>query len=238
MNNSKSLGTRLNRRVQEPRARIPWIRRRLVQPVVGFREIRFPTFTSALHQAIAPTDNHFRSATLGGALGRLRGESIPCAMPEVSVSPGNTSSFSHEAAPDLRVYLLDTFEGFPPLGLPAGIADNRFRGTSTEAVSRGLDASPKGVLKPGHVPESLQVLSDERFAFILLDPDRHRPTRASLELSYRRLSTGGYLVVQDYNHPGSDWARKRALDRFLCDRLEQQAEIGDVWGSALRRPGR
>jgi O-methyltransferase len=224
--------------LQEARARIPAIRGRMLRPLVRFREMRFPTFASALHETIARSDDYFRYATLGLAVQRVLDESIPGAIAEVGVWRGETSAFLHQAAPSRELHLFDTFEGFPDADLPPGSSDARFRDTSVEAVSRRVGFSPQVSLHPGRVPGVLEEVARTQFAFVLLDLDLYEPTRASLEFFFERLSPGGYLVVHDYNNPESDWACKRALDEFLADKPERLIEIGDVWGSALcRRQG-
>jgi O-methyltransferase len=235
MDHSSSGSSRLDPWLQEARARIPAIRGRLLRPLVRFREMRFPTFGPSLHEAIATSDDYFRYATLGLAVQRVLDESISGAMAEVGVWRGETSAFLHQAAPSRALHLFDTFKGFPEADLPPGAKDARFRDTSVEAVWRRVGFSPQVSLHPGHVPEVLEDVAQDRFAFVLIDLDLYEPTRASLEFFYGRLSPGGYLVVHDYNNPESDWACKRALDEFLTGKPERLIEIGDVWGSALLR---
>jgi O-methyltransferase len=217
------------------RARFPAVRGRLLRPLVRFREMRFPTFASSIHDSIATSDDYFRYATLGLALQRLRTESIPGALAEVGVWRGETSAFLHRLAPERRLYLFDTFTGFSERDLPAGSADTRFRDTSAEAVRRRVGSSANVILVPGHVPETLQYAAGERFAVVLLDLDLYEPTRASLEFFYPLLEPGAYLVMHDYNNSESEWACKRAFDAFLEGRPERIVELGDVWGSALIR---
>jgi O-methyltransferase len=221
--------------LDEVRARIPEVRGRILRPFVRFREMRFPTFRAEIHESIATSDDYFRYATLGLAVTRVLDEDVPGAFAEVGVWRGETSAFLHRIAPDRRLYLFDTFAGFPEADLPPGVTDSRFRDTSEEAVRRRVGRSPNVVLRPGYVPDTLAGLEDDRFAFVLLDLDLLEPTRASLEFFYPRLSPGGYLVMHDYNNSESNWACKRALDSFLEDRPEQLVELGDVWGSALIR---
>ena len=217
------------------RARVPAVRGRLLRPLVRFREMRFPTFASAIHESIATSDDYFRYATLGLALERLRTERIAGALAEVGVWRGETSAFLHRVAPERRLYLFDTFEGFSDKDLPAGSADSRFRDTSAEAVRGRVGPSQNVVLVPGHVPGTLERVAGERFAMVLLDLDLYEPTRASLEFFYPLLEPGAYLVMHDYNNSESDWACKRAFDAFLEGRRERIVELGDVWGSALIR---
>jgi O-methyltransferase len=224
--------------LDEVRARIPAVRGRLLRPLVRYREMRFPTFAPEVHESIATSDDYFRYATLGLAAQRVLDEAIPGAFAEVGVWRGETSAFLKRAAPERRLYLFDTFSGFPQSDLAPSREDTRFRDTSEEAVRRRLGSSPNVIFRPGYVPDTLNGLEDQSFAFVLLDLDLFAPTRASLEFFYPRLSRGGYLVLHDYNNPESDWACKRAMDEFLAGRPEQLIELGDVWGSALiRRAG-
>jgi O-methyltransferase len=217
------------------RARIPAVRGRILRPLVRFREMRFPTFAPELHESIAGSDDYFRYATLGLAVQRVLDERVEGAFAEVGVWRGETSAFLHRLAPERRLYLFDTFTGFPEADLAPGATDARFRDTSEQAVRRRVGASQNIVLRPGYVPDTLAGLEDERFSFVLLDLDLLEPTRASLEFFYPRLAAGGYLVMHDYNNAESDWACKRAFDAFLEDRPERLVELGDVWGSALIR---
>jgi O-methyltransferase len=224
--------------LDEVRARIPGLRGRMLRPLVRFREMRFPTFAPDLHESLAVSDDYFRYVTLGLAAQRVLDEGIPGAFAEAGVWRGETSAFLHRLAPERRLYLFDTFSGFPDRDLPPGATDPRFRDTSEHVVRRRVGPSPNVVLRPGYVPDTLAGLEDETFAFVLLDLDLFEPTQASLEFFHPRLSPGGYLVVHDYNNPESEWACKRALDAFLADRPERVIELGDVWGSALiRRAG-
>lgn len=233
-----SIRERLEPLADEVRARIPEVRGKLLRPLVRFREMQFPTFEHSVHETIAISDDYFRYATLGLALQRVLDERIPGALAEVGVWRGVTSAFLHRVAPERRLYLFDTFAGFPASDLPAGVQDRRFRDTSVAAVRRRVGVSPNVIIKPGHVPDVLREVSEERFALALLDLDLFDPTRASLEFFYSRLSAGGYLIVHDYNNDESGWACKRAFDVFLADKPERLVELGDMWGSALiRRAG-
>jgi O-methyltransferase len=213
----------------------PAVRGRALRPLVRHREMQFPTFPREVHESIATLQDYFRYATLGLALQRVHDEAIPGAVAELGVWRGVTSAFIHRLAPDRRLYLFDTFAGFPDVDLPPGAEDRRFRDTSEDAVRARVGASENVVLRPGYVPETLAGLEEERFAFVLLDLDLYEPTHASLEFFYPLVPPGGYLVMHDYNNPESDWACKRAFDAFLANKPEPIVEFGDMWGSALIR---
>jgi O-methyltransferase len=226
-----------NRILDRVRARVPEVRGRALRPLVRFREMRFPTFPQEVHEAIATSDDYFRYATMGLAVQRVLDEKVEGSFAEVGVWRGETSAFLHRMAPQRRLNLFDTFEGFPDRDLPPGEEDTRFRDTGVEAVRARVNHSANVVLHPGYVPETLTAVENERFAFVLLDLDLHAPTTGALEFFYPRLEPGGYLVMHDYNNSESDWACKRAFDEFLADKPERIVELGDVWGSALIRRG-
>ena len=125
--------------IDQVRARVPGARGRLLRPLVRFREMRFPTFSSQVHESIVTSDDYFRYATLGLAVQRVLDEHIEGAFAEVGVWRGETSAFLHRMAPDRVLYLFDTFAGFPAADLPPGADDRRFRDTSEAAVRARVD---------------------------------------------------------------------------------------------------
>ena len=211
-------------------------KRRAYASLLLKRRMKHPSFGAALHDEIGGKQDYFRYATLALALERLELDKIEGSLAEVGVYRGETSRIIHAAAPERRLYLLDTFEGFPAEHLETWQqGDIRFKDTSFEAVATSFMDAPNVHIRPGTVPQTLEALKQERFAFVLLDLDLYSPTLASLDFFYPRLETGGYLVVHDYNNPESDWACKRALDTFLADKPEFLIEIGDLWGTAMIR---
>lgn len=205
----------------------PWYQR---------RAMRFPSFPADSHTSILFHPDYFRYATMGLAVQRLEQEGVAGSFAEVGVYQGHTSRFIHHLAPARTYYLFDTFSGFPASDLdPATAEDDRFQDTTVELVRKNIGGNANIVIRPGYVPDTLGGLEEQRFAFVLLDLDLHKPTLQSLEFFYPRLARGAYLIVHDYNSPESNWACKRALDGFMADKPEQIIEIADMWGTALFR---
>lgn len=197
--------------------------------------MRFPTFPSELHDSIAGVNDYFRYATIGLAVQRVVSDRVAGALAEAGVFRGDMSKFIHAIAPDRPFFLFDTFEGFPAQDIIPGRTDERFRNTNIRDVLRNIGDSRNLVVRKGYVPESFRGLEETRFSFVLLDLDLYKPTLASLEFFYSRLSRGGYCVVHDYNNAESEWACKRAVDDFLKDKPEQAIELSDFWGTVLFR---
>ncbi len=175
-----------------------------------------------------------RYGALSLALRRIALENIPGHLAEVGVFKGYTSAFLHAAAPDRRLILFDTFQGFDERD-SVSPGDTRFRDTSVDAVARVLGDTRNVEFRKGYFPDTAAGLEHERFALIMLDADLFEPTLAGLEFFYPRVSPGGYIFVHDYNSNESDYAVSRAVSRFLADKPERPVEIPDIAGSVLLR---
>jgi O-methyltransferase len=198
--------------------------------------MRYPTFDLRYHEEIVVHTDYTRFALVGVALERLRSEKISGHLAEVGVYRGELSRFIHRVDPDRRLYLFDTFEGFPSQDLEdQGRIDTRFQDTSVDQVLRTIGDSTNVVIKKGRVPETLADLGAEQFAFLLLDLDLYNPTLSSLQFFYPRLTSGAYVLVHDYNSPESHGACKRALDEFIVGKPEKVIDVPDVAGTAIFR---
>jgi O-methyltransferase len=198
------------------------------------RAMYFPTFSSQLHESILLNGDYFRYATIGLAVQRILSEDIAGSFAEAGVYRGDMSKFIHQIAPERQFFLFDTFEGFDKEDL-GGSDDFRFKDTSVDIVLQNIGESKNIDIRKGFVPMSFQGLDKEKFAFVLLDLDKYKPTVASLEFFYPRLSEGAYLIVHDFNSPESDWACNRALNEFMQDKPEKIIEIADIYGTAMIR---
>ena len=161
------------------------------------------------------------------------------ALTELGVYRGETARLMHHYLPERRLYLFDTFEGFDrrdtaaeALATGTTVASEQFGDTSVEAVRRQVQQRNGNVsFHPGRFPESCdRSIREERFAFVHLDADLHRPTLAGLEVFYPQVVPGGYLVVHDYNA----WhGARQAVDEFFADKPEIPVPMPDKSGSAV-----
>lgn len=197
----------------------------------GRMRMEFPPYSDLLKGAIEASRDPVRYGAL--ALETVR-QHVPGCLAEVGVYKGDASHFLHLALPDRRLYLFDTFEGFPDEDLEGG-ADERFRDTSLPYVKARLGDTENVIFREGHFPDTTQGLEDERFAFVLLDLDLFAPTKAGLEFFYPRMAAGGYFILHDYNSPESNYAVSRAADEFFLDKPEYLVAVPDRWGTVLTR---
>ena len=111
---------------------------RRAAPHMSWGAMEFPSFDPTIQRTALATGDYTRYASLALAIRRLDEEEIPGAFAEVGVYRGATSRFLLQCAPERRLYLFDTFEGFPLRDRePQNRGDSRFRDTSEEAVRRG-----------------------------------------------------------------------------------------------------
>jgi O-methyltransferase len=195
--------------------------------------LRFPPYAAKSHELVTHTRDPVRFTTIALALDTILKSSIPGGLAEVGVFRGHLSRVLHQLAPERKLYLFDTFAGFPNQDLDA--PDGRFKDTSLDRVKAAVGDLTNVFFRVGYFPETAAGLEDERFAFVMLDADKYKPTRAGLEFFYPRLSPGGYAMIHDYNSPESDYAVSKAVDQFLADKPEQLIAVADSGGSALFR---
>jgi O-methyltransferase len=175
-----------------------------------------------------------RAFSIALALQTIQREGLAGDMAEVGVFRGDTSHLINLLCPDKRLYLFDTFDGFPAKDLE-NRADARFSNTSEDYVKSRFADLTNIVFRKGYFPDTAVGLEDLRFCFVMLDADLYKPTLAGMEFFYSRMVPGGYIFAHDYTSHESDRAVSRALDGFLADKPEKLIELPDPWGSAVLR---
>ncbi|HUZ12466.1 MAG TPA: TylF/MycF/NovP-related O-methyltransferase [Caulobacteraceae bacterium] len=148
-------------------------------------------------------------------------------------------------AVDRRVFVADSFEGLPrpdARAYPADRGDRLFSfrelAVSQAQVRRNFAAygllDDQVVFLEGLFKDTLPRLTDERFALIRLDGDMYESTMDALTGLYDRLSSGGFVVIDDYGVIG---ACRRAVHDFLDARaLSPSIEAIDETGVWWRKP--
>jgi len=194
----------------------------------------FPTYSSEAAKSFAEFRDDVRYATLALAIQRLETDGIKGAFAELGVHQGTTSKFMHEQAPNRRLFLFDTFEGFPSAALDVA-QDDRFKDTSQQGVAKYIGDTRNLIFRVGYFPDTATGLEQEQFALVLLDFDLYKSAVDAFRFFYPRLVPGAYFFMHDYNNPESDRAISRAAHEFLADKPERLIEIPDVWGTALFR---
>ena len=179
--------------------------------------------------------DYVRHAMMGLAIHRAAREGVPGDMAEVGVWRGDCARLIHGFAPDRRLYLFDTFDGFRDLVTKDLTDDTRFRDTDVDMVRQTVGPSQNVIIKRGIFPDTTAGLEGNRFAFVSLDLDTYDGILEGWRYFYPRMTVGGFIFVHDFNAAEYNSGPYRATTEFLSDKPEMVIEIPDQWGSALIR---
>ena len=198
--------------------------------------MKFPNFNNSIFDDEALKKDYNRYASMALWINRMQQDKVPGCIAEVGVHKGFTSKFIEKLVPGKKIYLLDSFSGFPERYLEADQkTDSRFKDTSYLEVQKQFLNNPNVVIVKGIVPTSFELIGDNKYSFVLLDLDLFQPTLDSLKYFYPRMARGGFIVIHDYNSPESNWGCNRAVNEFFSDKPEFLIEIPDEWGSVVVR---
>jgi hypothetical protein len=148
---------------------------------------------------------------------------IPGHFAELGVYKGGTAKLiSTVKRSDKQFFLFDTFEGLPSSDHPTDdYPAGTFGDTTLEEVSGLFQDNDSVIITKGLFPESAKKLSeDQRFAFVHLDADLYQSNFDGLEYFYPRLSPGGVIVIDDFEHPFCKGIQQSTED-FLKDKPEK-----------------
>jgi O-methyltransferase len=129
-------------------------------------------------------------------------------------------------ADERTVWLADSFEGFPeadPDAFPEDADGDDLSGLSFLAAPLeqvrghfGRFGFERGVrFVPGFFSETMPSLRGGRWSVVRIDGDTYESTWLTLESLYPGLSTGGYLIIDDYQFVAEC---RRAVDQFRLER--------------------
>ena len=153
---------------------------------------------------------------------------IPGAFCEAGVAYGGQLVNMHLADPEREIYAFDSFEGIAQhdendteftQSYGKGIGDSR---QSSGITSVSLDICKDNIVRfpvnmdkfvfvEGWFIDTLPKLADEKFAIVRLDCDIYASYQTCLEYLFPRLSTGGYLIIDDWHLSG---CKKALLEYF------------------------
>lgn len=160
-------------------------------------------------------------------LDRVVADGVPGDFIETGVWRGGVCIFARgylkaHGITDRIVWLADSFEGIPDTGAQGHPMDremalhrsNHVLGVSADAVRENfgryglLDDQVRFL--PGWFKDTLPTAPVERLAVLRLDGDLYESTLDALDNLYPKLSTGGFVVIDDYFIP----ACRKAVDEF------------------------
>lgn len=158
---------------------------------------------------------------------------------ELGVFKGQSARLFHHYFPDRKLYLLDTFSGFPKKDVDKEKSVTGLSTTEDHFSNTGIDLVRK-IIKPstdnihfikGYFPDSVtNELKNDRFALVHLDADLYQPTISGLQFFYPKLNPGGFIIVHDYNAwPGA----RTAVDEYCQEQKLLPIPMPDKSGSCV-----
>ena len=148
----------------------------------------------------------------------IKEHNIPGDIAEVGVYRGEFSSHLNAFFPSKKLYLFDTFEGFPEQEIKDfnNIDGKTFSETCIEHVLDNMPNKESCIIAKGYFPESIPADISQEFCFVSLDADLYKPMYHGLNYFWPRMSKGGYIFVHDYGTfywPGT----KEAVEQFCAE---------------------
>ncbi|HSG68198.1 MAG TPA: TylF/MycF/NovP-related O-methyltransferase [Bacteroidales bacterium] len=191
------------------------------KPASWVNAVKEGRISAALLHAEKKYSDRIRFYNIWIQIRRINSEKVEGSFAELGVYKGETARIIHLSAPERKLHLFDTFEGFPPgdlkdeSGKAAAYTSMHFADTSAEKVMGQFKDQSNIVIHKGYFPETTRGLESEKFAFVSLDADLELPTRSGLEFFYPRLSAGGVILIHDYHE---EWpGLMRTVDAFCKD---------------------
>jgi O-methyltransferase len=185
------------------------------------------------------TFDYIRHATLELLTYEIKDKAIDGNVAEVGVYKGEFAKYLNECFPDKNLYLFDTFKGFDNRDIEKernnsfskADANKEFANTSIAEVLSKMPNPTQIIVKQGFFPESAIGIED-KFCLVSLDADLYDPLYSGLQFFYPRLTTGGYILIHDYNNETYKGAKKAVRD-FCVKNEISYVPIPDTAGTAI-----
>ena len=140
-----------------------------------------------------------------------------------------------------KLYLFDTFEGFPEKDLSSEekesdtikFHNSAFSNITLESVLAQMPYPENCLIKKGYFPDTTHDCQDQKYCFVSLDVDLYTPTYNGLEYFYPRLSEGGYIFIHEYNSNLFPECKKAVNDFEKKHGKLKKVPIADFLGTAV-----
>ena len=152
------------------------------------------TWQEVKHHTLLTPDRLWHLWVLSRATMHLEGTMVECG----TYMGGSARLISKATNYSKRLDVFDTFEGMPAQhvldsnGCVAGDLN-----CSLDRVMGNTADCPNIIFHKGVVPDSLDVIKDEKFSFVYLDMDLYQPTIDALNFFWSRVVSGGAILLDD-----------------------------------------
>ncbi|MFY0606676.1 MAG: class I SAM-dependent methyltransferase [Cyclobacteriaceae bacterium] len=210
---------------------------KISKPYLWERAVKARTLNKRLVKMERTFRDRVRFYNLWFQVERLKKNKIQGAFAELGVHKGQTAKAIHLMDDQRTFYLFDTFEGFPDRDLEfesqkdSRFSNEMFADTTQEDVEVFIGGNDNLQFRKGYFPDTTKGLESETFALVHIDADLYEPTKSALNFFYPHLSSGGVMIIHDYNH---NWEGvPKAIDEFLQQIPESLTVLPDWQGSAM-----
>ena len=191
-----------------------------------------------LDDIVYDTPDLVRSSALALMADEIYDRKIEGAVAELGVAEGEFAWIINAHFPDRKLYLFDTFEGFPETDVDyetshqySTTSKDQYADIDLERVMGGMRFPENCIIKKGYFPDSSEGL-EESFCFVNIDCDLYKPVYAGLSYFYPRLVRGGYMFVHDYRSKYFLGVRE-ALRAFAYEQGISYCVLPDNTGTAV-----
>ncbi|MCI8855584.1 MAG: hypothetical protein HFH26_03430 [Clostridiaceae bacterium] len=192
----------------------------------------------ALDDIVYQTADLTRTSALSLAVDEIKRRQLPGETAELGVAAGKFAAVINALLPEKKLYLFDTFEGFPDADLEFDRAQQysnqrpgSYSGIDLNQVMGKMHAPENCILRKGWFPDTAEGL-EEQFCFVSIDCDLFKPIYAGLNWFYPRMVKHGYLFVHDYRSKYF-LGVKEALARFADEQGISYMVLPDNTGTAV-----
>ena len=207
------------------------------KPRAWLQAVKAGEVSSELLKAEKKYTDRIRFYNIWLQIRRIEQDQVEGDFAELGVYKGETAKIIRLCAPKRKLHLFDTFDGFPAgdladeTGKASGYTSRHFADTSVEKVQGLLGFSKSIVFHKGYFPDTTTGLEDVTFAFVSMDVDLAKPTKAGLEYFYPRMAPGGCILIHDYNN---DWPELvNAVNNYVNNIPESLIPLADADGTVM-----
>jgi len=183
-----------------------------------------------------------RGRTLHRLAATAHAEGVPGALVDCGVWNGGSTVLLSRGAPEREAWAFDSFEGLPEPGALDGAASFEHVGDCLGSEERLQEAfrrygdPARLTVRKGWFEDTLPRAVEEIDAVAVLhcDGDWYEPVLLTLETFYPKVSSGGFVVIDDYGH----WiGARKATDEFRRGLgIDAPLERVDYTGRYWRKP--
>ena len=191
-----------------------------------------------LDDSVYQTADVTRTSAFALIAEEIRERKLEGSVAELGVAQGAFAEVINAHFPEKKLYLFDTFEGFPQADADfermydySDPQKHWYADINVDQVLKRMRYPQNCIVRKGYFPDTAEGL-EEVFCFVSIDCDLYKPIYSGLRYFYPRLVEGGCIFVHDYR---SKFFRgvKLALRRFADEQGFFYSVLPDNTGTAV-----